>query len=186
MRTNLGPLAEMEFLRAIRDGMNAEPTVGETALFFGAASALLLTLMIAAQLGRRPRPKGPTPRQRLTAAIDVLGLPEQTRRDLSRIAKRRKTLEPVALLLSPCNLARALYDDAALHHDARLMQRMDALARRLFDEALPAKNPPHAAQSESHSHEAPKRESASAKSPKSTQPLLSESAAGSKRSSPSQ
>lgn len=131
------PLAQAHFFEAIRDELQEGAVSQEIVLFVGLGVAVLLILVLAGYaLARRPA-KPPQTIDLLVDAIDLLDLDEQTRRDLLRIARRGQLDHPVAMLLSPANLARAAGDPEVLRADPEIRVRLNQLSLRLFEAPLP-------------------------------------------------
>jgi hypothetical protein len=133
-----GPVAGQPLLDSIRKALTAGPQTDETVAFLVGVAALVLLVVVSARCFGRPRSTGGKSRvDYLTPAVDVLGLSESDRRDLQRIARRAGLEQPVAMLLSPANLARAAAPTLAAENDDELRRRIEHLCVRLFDTPLP-------------------------------------------------
>jgi hypothetical protein len=135
-------LAGNVLLESISRALNAGPQAKETLLFVAGAVALVLLILLSARFfGREPREEREPRVDYLTLGVDVLGLSESDRRDLRRIARRAELEYPLAMLLSPANLARAAATTFGAERDEDLRARMEQLCVRLFDSSLPAPGP---------------------------------------------
>ena len=125
-----------QFFDSISQALTNAPKGHETLIFLAGVLALVLLLAIAARAyGRKDTPGAGT--DYLTIAVDLLGLNEHDRRDLKKIAKQARLKEPVAMLLSPMNLARAAGSVSELERDAEFRRRVEQLCLRLFEAPLP-------------------------------------------------
>ncbi len=134
----LPPAPANPLLRSISDALNTGPGTGEyVALGVGVVGFIVL-LLVAARYLNREAPREEEPQiDFLTLAVDLLGLSEEDRRDLQRIA-RATTMDPAAaMLLSPANLAQAASPLLKAGPDKGFRKRLDALSMRLFDSPLP-------------------------------------------------
>jgi hypothetical protein len=140
LATNLlGLLAKHPLLDSIRDALTSGPRGTETLALVLGLAGLVLVIVIAARLfgSERSRPTD-THVDYLTIAVDVLGLSEEDRRLLQQVARRAGLEQPVAMLLSPQNLAHAAAPTLAVGDDERLRERLDQLSRQLFGTPLPS------------------------------------------------
>lgn len=123
------------FFEGLRNAVTNTYDPTDAALFWGAAILLLIIIIIIARACTRREMKAVEPRKDyLPIFVDLLGLTEDDRRLLVRIASAAKLAEPAAMLLSPQNFASAT---AALDAGAREThaEAIDSLTRRLFSEA---------------------------------------------------
>lgn len=126
------------FFRGLRDAVSNTYDPTDAAMFWGAAVGLLIVIIIVARICTRRETKAVEPRRNyLPVFVDLLGLTEDDRRILVRIAQAAQLSEPAAMFLSPQNFARAA---AALDANARddLSAEIDSISRRLFGDAVPA------------------------------------------------
>lgn len=128
------------FFEGLRNAVTNTYDPTDAALFWGAAFLLVIIIVIVARACTRREMKAVEPRKDyLPVFVDLLGLTEDDRRLLVRIAAAAKLAEPAAMLLSPQNFERALAAlDAATrdcHADA-----IDSLANRLFSVGPKAPN----------------------------------------------
>src|SRR5262245_12431536 len=101
-------LAGNPFFEALHNAVNTGPSRNDVIWFW--LGAALLALLIGLGVRYATRRDGPRPRPRrdyLTLAVDLLGLSEEHRRDLLRIAAAARREQPASMLLSPMCLARA-------------------------------------------------------------------------------
>ena len=130
-------LAQEEILEAIRRGLNAEQTIKPwLMLLLGAVGLLGLLLLARRYMNRDDQPKHEPARDYLSEAFAVLDLDHAQREDLRRLAIRARLSEPVAILLSPANLAHALDRVLDGQDDPALRQRYNALSIELFGKPL--------------------------------------------------
>jgi len=132
-----GPLAVHPLLDSIRDTLTSGPKNAESVAFIVGVVAFVLLVVVAARVFGRER--GAAAQHQvdyLTIAVDVLGLSESERRDLQKIARRAGLQQPVAMLLSPANLAQAAAA-AEIEHDPHFRPWLDELCQRLFETPLP-------------------------------------------------
>lgn len=134
----IGPLASHPLLQSIRDALRAGPQANETVVFLVGLAAFLLLIVVAARLFSRERGAAAEPQaDYLTLAVDLLELSESDRHDLQRVARKAELEHPVAMLLSPANLARASAPLLSVEKDRDLRRRLERLCLRLFDVPLP-------------------------------------------------
>ena len=140
-------LAQQEILDGMRSGLRTGPATDEL-LMVAAGGLALLTLLLVAhryyrreEAGRRAAHRNP-----LAEAIGVLALTRAEAADLARLASRARLPQPVAMLLSPANLAYAYERGFADADDLELRRRLDALCLKLFDHPLPGAPTDSAAQ----------------------------------------
>lgn len=122
------------FLEAINEALSRSPGTLEVTLLIGAGVVFVVAIGAGAWLVAHRRPRRPRV-DYLTLAVDLLGLSEQDRRDLRRLARHAPQYEASAMLLSPQNLARALAGSA--ERDRELHKRVNQLSERLFGTGLP-------------------------------------------------
>src|SRR5262245_48755101 len=97
-----GLLAENDFFKALHDAVSNGPSTEEVISFW--SGAVLLAILVGFGIRyatRRDGPKLRPQRDYLTAAVDLLGLSEEDRRDLRYIAGQAGLPQPAAILLSP-------------------------------------------------------------------------------------
>jgi len=142
----LPPLADIDLLHSIRDGMNTGPQGAHIAVFVVGA-LILCGLLILFYRYWSPETRSATRpgADYLKIACELLELSDQEQRDVRRIARLAGLSQPVALLLSPTNLAWATDRALARTSEPDLRRRMDRLSRKLFESRLPALAPaePH-------------------------------------------
>jgi hypothetical protein len=135
-------LANSSILESAGRALSAGPERTETVLFAcGAALLILLILLLARLFGRDPSEELESRTDYLTLAVDLLGLSESDRRDLQRIAKNAELKQPVAMLLSPMNLAQGAASTLATENDPELRTRLERLCLWVFDAPLPEAGP---------------------------------------------
>jgi len=130
-----------EALRAFRDALTATHDPRTIVLSLLGLAAFILLLGLVARHYTRETVAAPASPDYLTLAVDLLGLSEQTRRDLRLIAQRAKLEQPAAMLLSPANLASAAARAFRPHDNPGLFERLEQLSRRLFGQPLPVPPP---------------------------------------------
>jgi len=128
-----GPLGLSGPLKSIRDALNAGPESGETLTVL---VGVVLLIGVVAVCARYLNPENRSRVQRrfdiLRQAAEVLGLNEQERADVSRVAKRAALTSAASMLLSPANLAAAAEGALRRTPDPELRQRLDRLSQKLF------------------------------------------------------
>ena len=130
--------AQNPFLRSIQDALTEQTNESELGAFaLGVIAFLVLVILAGRYLNPENRRRQNGPVDYLTVAVDMLGLTEQDRRDLLRIARIGKLETPAAMLLSPANFAAALNRPGVCDRDPDLQRRMGDLCKRLFDARLP-------------------------------------------------
>jgi hypothetical protein len=130
-------LAQNPLLDSIRIAFSTGPGTTELVGFIvGSILIVLLILLLARLHARRVEGDSEPAVDYLTAAVDVLGFSEADRRLLRRIAARAKLRQPAAMLLSPRNFMRAAAPMWREELDRAGRQRVEAVYRRLFDEAF--------------------------------------------------
>jgi hypothetical protein len=133
-----GPLALTDPLQSIRNALNAGPRTDEILMVL--VSAVLLIGVIAV-CARYSNPQNRSKVQRrvdiFRQAVELLGLNDQERADVSAVAKHTTLSSPASLLLSPANLAAAAERALRRMPDPELRRRLDRLSLKLFGLALP-------------------------------------------------
>lgn len=125
-----------QFLDGLREYVSTSYDPGSAILFWSLVVAFFIAVAIVARHFTRRETQVEKPRaDHLVLAVDLLGLSEEDRRDLQRLAREAGVREAAALLLSPRALALAI---AAAPADRGRAGRLDDLCRRLFGEGLPA------------------------------------------------
>ncbi len=126
-----------EILDAIQRGFQDTP--GDQSLWgLMIAAVAFVAVLVAARLMMRRSEAAPK-RQRpdyLTVAVDLLGLSEAERKDLSFVAQMARMEEPAAVLLSPGCLGHAVAASLERRRDEELRGRMEELSQRLFGVGL--------------------------------------------------
>ena len=131
-------VAQEEILEAIRRGLNTKPAIEQwLMLLLGAVCVVGLLFLARRYMNRDDQPKHEPARDYLSEAFTVLDLNHTQREDLRRLATRARLFEPVAILLSPANLAHALDRILDGQDDPALRQRYDTLSIELFGKPLP-------------------------------------------------
>ncbi|MFQ5804987.1 MAG: hypothetical protein ACE5I3_00905 [Phycisphaerae bacterium] len=135
---SVGPLGGQPPLEAIRNALTAGPQTTETMVLLAGLVAVLLLIVLCARYFDPERRAVAEPQpDYLAGAVEVLGLSERDRRDLQRIARQAGLEQPVAMLLSPANLAHAAGPTLNTENDGELRRRIEHLCARLFDVPLP-------------------------------------------------
>ncbi len=131
-----------ELFQRLRSGFHTELASNDlilyVLLFLG---LLLLGLMIARLVLRPAQPARVKRRDYLIEALRRLGLPRDERQLLKSLAARAALPQPAAMLLSPANLAYAFRRLPPEHRNAALYQRLNEIARGLYDKSLPEPPP---------------------------------------------
>lgn len=111
-----------------------DPT--EAVAYLLLAVAVVGLVAIAVQVYRRlsERPSGSHLFRR---ALRTLALRPAVERDLQRVAQRARLTHPLAMLLSPANLAAAHQQAQAARPDPALAERIGGIAQQLFGRPLP-------------------------------------------------
>jgi hypothetical protein len=131
-------LAQEDQIEDLRRGFTEEVASRELqALVLAVAGSFALVLLLRRCLRRSREPRRVVRPDYLAQAADLLGLSADERRLVQRLAARARLAEPVALLLSPRNLAHALSGGSGQHADPQLYAQVDALCQRVFHEPLP-------------------------------------------------
>lgn len=136
-----------DFLRAMRNALENGADMRGTLILVSLLIVLPLLIMLGYRIANWRKLKRPAPASRyLTMAVDVLGLPEDTRRDLLTVARLAALDQPLSLLLSPANFARGveLALAAGGDKDIELKPRMSALHVSMFGAPLAEKKPEEA------------------------------------------
>ena len=99
----------------------------------GIAAGLAVVLVLLNRLRKAHSPR----LDYLAHAAVQAGLSPTELRDVRAIAERAALSYPVAMLLSPANMAQAVRAAGQSKSDPALTKRLQRLALRLFDEAMP-------------------------------------------------
>ncbi len=130
-------LAANPFLESVQRSLNEDVDNTELAVFGISILCFLLVLLVAARFFNQDRSAGREPEvDYLTVLVDLLGLSEEDRRDLCRVATAAGLAQPAAILLTPANFAHAIRHPGLGRPDPALLRRMDDLSRRLFGTTL--------------------------------------------------
>lgn len=125
-------------LESIRRALTEGPQTTETVVFVVSMVTFALLIIVAGRLFAHDRGPAVEPQvDYLTLAVDVLGLSESDRLDLQKVARQAGLEQPVAMLLSPANLARAAAAALAVETRGELRQQLERLCLRLFEVPLP-------------------------------------------------
>jgi hypothetical protein len=132
-------LGQNPFFQSLQDAVSVGPSSDEVFWFWCAAAVLAVLVGIGIRYAtRRDAPRALQKTDYLTLFVDVLGLSEEDRRALARIAVAAKLEEPGVMLLSPrnlaCAVAAATFDDPT----HALRDQIDQLCTRMFGTPLPA------------------------------------------------
>lgn len=128
-------LSRFEVLNAMREGLDRpQPRPEMYPLVLGIIAVVGLVLLVPHLYQRRHTSAA---RDYLSGAARRLNLGRTDVRALRRIARRAKLTHPVAMLLSPGNLAFAVRL-AMGEGDGRLRRRAEAVSRHVFGVGLPA------------------------------------------------
>ena len=125
------------FFRSIRDALTSGPQRAEVLWLLAGALAVLLLIVLSARFLNRDRNQSTPTVDYLTLAVDVLGLSESDRRLLKGLARAADLPQPVAMLLSPANLAAAVEHVDESPEGDKLRAGAESLCRRLFGTPLP-------------------------------------------------
>jgi hypothetical protein len=130
-------LAANPFLESVHRSLNEDVDSTELAVFGISILCFLLVLLVAARLFNQEKTAGREPEvDYLTVLVDLLGLSEEDRRDLRRVAAGAGLAQPAAILLTPANFAHAIGHPGLGRPDPAFVRRMDDLSRRLFGTPL--------------------------------------------------
>jgi hypothetical protein len=137
------PSTTYQQIERLGDGFRAAPANNElfTAIM-GSVGLLAVLGLVLYCFGRRRRQKTKPRPNYLAEAGRILGLSHEERRSLKRLAARAQLAHPVAMLLSPANLAHALQRSTSGTGDAMLQSRVEALSVRLFGQLPPSASEP--------------------------------------------
>lgn len=138
--TSLALLAQQEIIDGIRTGMRAKPD-GSGLLIFGLVAVALAALLVLATLCGYRRRKPKSQPDYFAAAANILNLTDQERADLERLAARARYSQPVAMLLSPANLAHAIERGLPDGNNSGLRRRLQTLSLKLFAQPAPTPQP---------------------------------------------
>lgn len=132
------PLGLTSPLQSIRNALNAGPRTDEILMVLAGAVVLIGVIAVCA---RYSNPQNRSKVQRrvdiFRQAVELLGLNDQERADVSAVAKHTVLSSPASLLLSPANLAAAAERALRRMPDPELRRRLDRLSLKLFGLALP-------------------------------------------------
>jgi hypothetical protein len=137
MATVSGSGRQSQVLEALRQGFNRESSGYELVVVALVVAVFIGVLLVIARRSRDGGRVEKPPTDYLTQAVDLLGMSERARRDLRTVAQRAALREPLAMLLSPENMRRAVEAAQLGPRDAELARRLEALADELFGD-LPA------------------------------------------------
>lgn len=127
-----------EMVDALRQSVSAGPASYQLyTIILGVVVVAVLLLLLSQYDGGRRKKRRAQKKDYLLLAVDVLGLSEKTRRELALVGRRAGLEEPLAMLLTPMNLARATAAAVQAGAAPRVHASMDALCRQLFDAPLP-------------------------------------------------
>jgi hypothetical protein len=127
-----------ELLERLRSGFAAEPTRNDLIVAIIGLLALVVLILLAYEFFRRRAAAPPRPaRNYLLEAMNVLELRGQERDDVLRLALRSGLTYPVAMLLSPANLAAALRAAVLPGQEEAFCRRVGDLSVKLFGRSLP-------------------------------------------------
>lgn len=131
-------LSRSERLQAIGNELNAGATANELLWFIVSAIALLALLLFVRKIYVKPEIKverrGPDLFDR---AIRELDLSKEDRELLTQVARAARLSDPVAVLLSPANLAHALERMPSDNNDSSSLRRqVNSVCLRLFERPL--------------------------------------------------
>lgn len=123
--------------KALQNGADTRGTIILLSLLLGVPLIVTIVYRVA---GWRKAKRAVPPSRYLTLAVDVIGLPEDTRRDLLTVARLAKLEQPASLLLSPANFALATEQaiQAGAGGDPELRTRLSSLHAQLFGAPLAA------------------------------------------------
>jgi len=127
-----------ELLERLRSGFVAQPTKNDLIIGIIGLLALTVLILLAYEFFRRARTGLSQPaRNYLVEAMNVLELRGQERDDVLRLAVRSGMTHPVAMLLSPANLAAALRAAVVPGQEETFCRRVAELSVKLFGRPLP-------------------------------------------------
>lgn len=133
-----GPLGLTSPLQSIRNALNAGPRTDEILMVLAGAVLLIGVIAVCA---RYSNPQNRSKVQRrvdiFRQAVELLGLNDQERADVSAVAKHTVLSSPASLLLSPANLATAAERALRRTPDPEFRQRLERLSVKLFGVPLP-------------------------------------------------
>lgn len=131
-------LANSPLLDSIRHSLTAGPDKTELTILAVSVAVFLIVLVVVARYFNADKPKPPRPKvDYLTLLVDLLGLTEEDRHDLQRMARVIGMEQPAAMLLAPGNLAHAVRHPRLGPPEREFIKRMNDLSQRLFDQPLP-------------------------------------------------
>ncbi|MBI5863990.1 MAG: hypothetical protein HZB38_05700 [Planctomycetes bacterium] len=124
------------FFEGLRNAVSNTYSPSSALLFWGAALIFIIFIaLIARHATRRERQAIPEKPNYLTRAVDLLGLSEEDRRNLTTLAAAANLSEPASMLVTPLNFAHAV---AALDATRRkqLAAPLTELSCKLFGAAI--------------------------------------------------
>lgn len=130
-------LAQTPWYEEFREGFRQQPTGYEAIAFWcGVGVFVLVCAALVSFVGRRRREKPAPQIDFMQRAAELLDLTDEERADVLALAHQRRRPYAVALLLSPANLAAAVYGDGD-ETDDDLRRRVSRLSIKLFGSPLP-------------------------------------------------
>lgn len=133
-----GQVTQQQMLRALRTGFRVEQSTHEAWAYVLVGAGIVGLLGIAFQIWRRSESQKENARSDLfRASLDMLRLRGDEKSLLELLRLRAGLAEPVAMLLTPANLAYALAKAGVVSTDNRNMAVAKDLCQRLFDRPLP-------------------------------------------------
>lgn len=125
------------FFRSLRNAVTNTYDPTQALLFWSCVVLVMVIIGVIARHCTRKETQIDTPKtDYLSLAVDFLGLTEDDRRDVARLATAAGVDEPLAILLSPQSLAKAV-DSVEPQERAAIRKRVDLLLQKLFDQRLP-------------------------------------------------
>lgn len=130
-------LAQARWFEEFSEGFRQQPTGYEAIAFWcGVGVFVLGCAALVFFVGRRRREKPAPQIDFMQRAGELLALTDDERADVLALAQQRRRPYPVALLLSPANLAAAVHGDGN-DIDDDLRRRVSRLSIKLFGSPLP-------------------------------------------------
>lgn len=124
--------------RRLSQGFNQAPTAGETWTLVVVVAGIVTAIIVLARfVGRERRVKPPPKVDYLALSADLLGLSELEAADLRHVAHYSRLEHPVAMLLSPANLAWAVHHALGRASSPERRERLERLALKLYGVPLP-------------------------------------------------
>lgn len=135
-------VTQEQMLRSLRTGFRVEQSTHEAWAYILVGLGVIGLIGIGLQVWRRSaRAVQQARRDHFRTAVELLQLRGEERALVLALRERAKPAEPVAMLLSPENLAFAVARAGFDRGDAQQLATADALSRRLFDRPLPSRAP---------------------------------------------